>query len=96
MKTGVYDSAWYQKLVACIGLESTRKLIAKYGGTSIPVPRVNVFLPNQRDIMVTKDYISKKYLMRELASKWSLSQKTIRKIVDTTLNDPANHGHLYD
>ena len=94
MKTAVYTSTWYEKLVACIGAEPTRKLVAKFGGTSIPVPRVNVFLVNQRDIMITQDYLTGKYNQRELAEKWTLSVPTIRKIIKNTLDDTTLREHF--
>ena len=86
--TGIYESTWYRRLVGCIGQEATRRLVARYGGTSIPVPRVPVFLPDQRDILITQKYLSGKYKKKELCVQFSISYKTLAKILDSTMNNP--------
>lgn len=87
--TAVYKSVWFDRFVATIGLDATRKLITRYGGKTIRLPRVNVFLQKQRNIMITKDFLTNKYKKKELGAKWGLHPQTISKIVESTLNDPG-------
>lgn len=87
-KTKVYNSVWFRRLVACIGLHATRKLISKYPGQTIKVPKVNVFLLATRNIEITKDWMSQRYNKKDLELKWGLSYPTILKIIKETQNDP--------
>jgi Mor family transcriptional regulator len=74
--------------VACIGLDATRKLLTAYGGKKINLPKPLVFFQAQRNVMITKDFLSGNYKKSELVAKWGLSYKTISKIIEETQDDP--------
>jgi Mor family transcriptional regulator len=87
-RTKVFKSVWYDRLVVTIGLEATRRLLAKYGGKTIKLPKIDAIHHGSRNVLITRDYRSKQYNKKELVEKWGLSYPTILKAIKDTVNDP--------
>jgi len=71
----------HQELVLLIGVENTLKVLKKYGGRSIWIPRPDAFLTHRRNVRIYKEYIRTGLSMRELGERWSLRKGTIQKII---------------
>jgi Mor family transcriptional regulator len=78
-RTKVFD-----RLVELVGIEATRKILIEYGGRSIYIPKVDIFLGRQRNWRIVDEYEKGLYTQRELAEKWSLSQSQIQRIISET------------
>jgi len=81
----VYENKNFLKLVTTIGIENTRKLIARFPGEVISIPKINIFLECQRNILITRDYLLGIYSRKEMGVKWGLHPSSIDRIVKTTL-----------
>ena len=74
-----------QEVAEVIGLENYKQLIARYGGTSIYIPKADrkERMKRNEQIRITFDG----YNFRELAQKFGLTEVTIRSIVSDKVKE---------
>ena len=72
---------WFYSLIRLIGIDATRALMTTYGGKSIYVPKMSVFLQAKRDTLIYKQYCTGQFTVHTLADKWSLGTTSIHNII---------------
>ncbi len=66
-----------------VGLETFRKLVEMYGGSSIYICKEDAILRQKRNAEIVKEFNGYNYL--QLAKKYNLTERSIREIVSTGL-----------
>lgn len=61
-----------------IGFENTMKLIKTFGGSEVYIPKLDSLQRDKRDAAICKEFNGYNY--RELAKKYTLSERQIREI----------------
>lgn len=78
-----------QRIMAqCIGLEAYGKLVERYGGQAIYIPKSDSIVRSLRDDHIRKDFNGFNY--KFLCSKYNLSERTIRAITAEKNNEMKN------
>lgn len=75
----------YQEIVEEIGVENFIKLIDKFGGSTIYIPKLNSAYSNEIKSYVISQYNG--YNKRKLANKFGLSEKTIQNIISENIKN---------
>lgn len=78
-------NAVYKEISEIIGLESTLKLYLRFKGQQVTFP-VRLYNPHLIQQNVIKEYDGSN--IRELARKYDYSEKTIRRMIRDSLEDP--------
>ena len=68
-----------------VGLETFRKLVEMYGGSSIYICKEDAILRQKRNLAIANEFNGYNFL--ELAKKYSLTDRTIRDVINTTLGE---------
>lgn len=68
-----------------VGLDTFRKLIEMYGGSSIYICKEDAILRQKRNLAIVEEFNGTNYLA--LAKKYSLTERTIREVINSTLGD---------
>ena len=68
-----------RELAEIVGLEVYNMLIENFGGCQMYIPKRETIFKNIRNKEIKKDFNGFNY--RELAKKYNLSEKTVRKII---------------
>jgi len=66
-----------------VGLETFRKLVEMYGGSSIYICKEEAILRKRRNEEIVKEFNGYNYL--ELAKKHNITERSVRDIINTTL-----------
>ena len=74
-----------QEVAEVIGLENYKQLMARYGGTSIYIPKTDRRERMDRNEQIRSAFNG--YNFRELAQKFGLTEVTIRSIVSDRMKD---------
>ena len=78
-------NAVYKEISEIIGLEATLKLYLRFKGQQVTFP-VRLYNPHLIQQNVIKEYDGSN--IRELARKYDYSEKTIRRMIRDSLEDP--------
>jgi Mor family transcriptional regulator len=68
-----------RELAEIVGIEAYKELVRVYGGSRIYINKAETVLADIRDAEINRQYDG--YNIRELCSKYNLSETTIRRIV---------------
>lgn len=68
-----------------VGLDTFRKLIEMYGGSSIYICKKDAIYRQKRNLAIVSEFNGYNYL--ELAKKYSLTERTIRDVVANAVTD---------
>lgn len=75
----------YQEIVEEIGVENFIKLMNKFGGSTIYIPKLNSAYSNEIKSYVISQYNG--YNKKKLANKFGLSEKTIQNIISENIKN---------
>lgn len=70
----------YQDLIRVLGLEATMRLCQEYGGTDTYIPKVDGLLAARQRALIRAEWNG--YNAEQLARKYSVSSRWIRKLVE--------------
>lgn len=81
-----------------VGLDTFRKLIEMYGGSSIYICKEDAILRKKRNLAIAEEFNGSNYLA--LAKKYSLTERTIREVINSMLSEgrysPKNQVSMFD
>lgn len=78
----------YSEISKMIGLDNTLKLVEKYQGTAIYLPKLDITLRKIRDKKIKDEFNGSNH--RELAHKYGLTEVWIRQIIAEPEPDQMN------
>lgn len=81
----------YKSYIDVLGLEKFQKLIERYGGKKIYIPKPGILERIVTDYKIRSEYNGKN--ISELSRKYDLTRRTIYKILG---NRDAESGHISD
>lgn len=68
-----------------VGLDTFRKLVEMYGGSSIYICKEDAILRQKRNLAIANDFNGYNYL--QLAKKYNLTERTIRDVISSVLGE---------
>ncbi|MGN0601145.1 MAG: Mor transcription activator family protein [Oscillospiraceae bacterium] len=77
-----------QELCDCIGMDAYEKIVTRYSGQSLYIPKLESVLRSSRDEKIRADFNGYNY--KFLAIKYNLSERTIRMITSDILQEKKN------
>lgn len=83
-----------RQIAEAIGIEAYRRLVRKYAGTMMYVQTVDTVTRKVRDNMIREEYNG--YNIRELATKYGISEQWVRAIVGPAAPPLEGQVNLFD